>query len=108
VECPLLGVKRTLVAPSPMSAFDPKRTLPLDSVVALPESWIRLGAMRSADWALPEGGGRFSAFRALPSRFGMRRDVAGPFSQWATKGKSPDSCYTPDGTCGTGSVEAVL
>src|SRR5262249_31204307 len=25
-QCPLLGVKRTSVAPSPMSAFDPKRT----------------------------------------------------------------------------------
>ena len=25
-QCPLLGVKRTLVAPPPMSAFDPKRT----------------------------------------------------------------------------------
>jgi hypothetical protein len=25
-ECPLLGVKRTLVAPSLMFAFDPKRT----------------------------------------------------------------------------------
>jgi hypothetical protein len=28
-QCPLLGVKRTSVVPSPMSAFDPKRTLPL-------------------------------------------------------------------------------
>ena len=26
-QCPLSGVKRTSVAPSPMSAFDPKRTL---------------------------------------------------------------------------------
>jgi hypothetical protein len=27
-QCPLLGVKRTLVSHSAMSAFDPKRTLP--------------------------------------------------------------------------------
>src|SRR5215469_12595404 len=26
-KCPLLGIKRTSIAPSPMSAFDPKRTL---------------------------------------------------------------------------------
>jgi hypothetical protein len=27
-QCPLLGVKRTSTGANPMSAFDPKRTLP--------------------------------------------------------------------------------
>jgi hypothetical protein len=38
-------------------------------------------------------------------RFWYKADM--PIAQINVR-KSPDSCYAPDGTCGTGSVEVVL
>ena len=83
-----------------MSAYDPKRTLPLHSV-ASSGVLIRLGTMRSGGLTL--GGGKFSAFYA---RRGLPRAVMSQI--WATNCKSLDSCYAPDGTCGMGSIKAVL
>src|SRR5262249_30246313 len=41
-QCPLLGVKRTLIRGAPMSAFDPKRTsAALPACAAAPAAWLR-------------------------------------------------------------------
>src|SRR6516162_8472272 len=49
-QCPLLEVKRTSVAPSPMSAFDPKRTFRLRILTSIKFKVIAHKLSSITDW----------------------------------------------------------